>query len=172
MLFFMTPCKTQVTYFNNHMLALLQIAFIRVYARTNCYNGLSGGRKVEKVISEPPNFSYACCCQKWDVVQPSSQWASRIPIYHVLRTPGEEIAFTARPNIKSQSQIYSYGQSVFCPPYQPEFSGFFDLCLHWVSVVHVLTYIGEQLQKCKTFQGSFRRIWLHSKNGFMLTQEA
>ena len=34
MLFFMTPCKTQVTYFNNHMLALLQIAFIRVYILT------------------------------------------------------------------------------------------------------------------------------------------
>ena len=34
------------TYFDNHMLALPQIAFIRVYAHTNCYNGLSGGRKV------------------------------------------------------------------------------------------------------------------------------
>ena len=54
---------------------------------------------------------------------------------HGLRTPDEEIAFTARPKIKSHSQIYRYRQSIFCLPHRPKISDFFDLCLHWVSVV-------------------------------------
>ena len=52
-----------------------------------------------------------------------------------LRTPRKEIAFTARPKIQSQSQIFRYGRSIFCLPRRPKFSDFFDLCLHWVSVV-------------------------------------
>ena len=55
--------------------------------------------------------------------------------YHGVRTPGKEITLTARPKIKSQSQIYRYGQSIFCLPHRPKLSGFFDLCVHWVSVV-------------------------------------
>ena len=54
---------------------------------------------------------------------------------HGLRTPGEEITFTARPKIKSQSQIDRYGRSTFCLPHRPKILGFFDLCLHWVSLV-------------------------------------
>ena len=54
---------------------------------------------------------------------------------HGLRTPREEIAFTARPKIQSQSQIFRYGRSIFCLPHRPNFSDIFDLCLHWVSVV-------------------------------------
>ena len=54
---------------------------------------------------------------------------------HGLRTPREEIAFTARPKTHSHSQIFRYGQSIFCLPHRPKFSDFFDLCLHWVSVV-------------------------------------
>ena len=54
---------------------------------------------------------------------------------HGLRTPREEIAFNARPKIQSQSQIFRYSGSIFCLPHRPEFSGFFDFCLHWVSVV-------------------------------------
>ena len=54
---------------------------------------------------------------------------------HGLRTPREEIAFTARPKIHSHSQIFRYGRSIFCLPHRPKFSDFFDLCLHWVSVV-------------------------------------
>ena len=54
---------------------------------------------------------------------------------HGLRTPREEIAFTERPKIQSQSQSFRYGQSIFCLPHQPNFSGIFDLCLHWVSIV-------------------------------------
>ena len=52
-----------------------------------------------------------------------------------LRTPREEIAFTARPKIQSQSQTFRYSQSIFCLPYWTIFSDIFDLCLHWVSVV-------------------------------------
>jgi hypothetical protein len=54
---------------------------------------------------------------------------------HGLRTPREEIAFTARPKIQSQSQIFRYCGSIFCLPHRPNFSDIFDLCLHWVSVV-------------------------------------
>ena len=54
---------------------------------------------------------------------------------HGLRTPGEEIAFTARPKIKSQSQIFRYRRSIFCLPHRPKFSDSSDLCLHWMSVV-------------------------------------
>ena len=57
-----------------------------------------------------------------------------------LWTPGEKITFTAQQKIKSQSQIYSYGGSIFCLPNRLKFSGFFDLCLHWVSVLRVLIY--------------------------------
>ena len=54
---------------------------------------------------------------------------------HGLRTPGEKIFLTARPEIKSQSQIFRYGRSIFCLPNRSKFSDFFYLCLHWVSVV-------------------------------------
>ena len=57
---------------------------------------------------------------------------------HGLWTPGQEIAFTERPKIHSHSQIFRYGRSIFCLPDLPEFSDFFDLCLHWVSVVREL----------------------------------
>ena len=56
--------------------------------------------------------------------------------HHGLRTPREEIAFTARPKTQSQSQIFRYGGSIFCLPHRPNFSDIYDLCLHWVSVVH------------------------------------
>ena len=51
---------------------------------------------------------------------------------HGLQTPREDIAFTARPKIQSQSQIFRYGQSIFCLLHRPNFSDIFDL---WVSVV-------------------------------------
>ena len=54
---------------------------------------------------------------------------------HGLRTPGDEVAFTARPKINYHSQTFRYGRSIFCLPHWPKFSGFFDLCPHWVSVV-------------------------------------
>merc|ERR1719203_1490402 len=54
---------------------------------------------------------------------------------HGLRTPREEMAFTARPKIHSHSQIFRYGGSIFCLPHRPNFSDIFDFCLHWLSVV-------------------------------------
>ena len=56
-------------------------------------------------------------------------------VAHGLRRPREEIAFTAQPKIKFQSQIVRYGRSIFCLPHRPNFSDFVDLCLHWMSVV-------------------------------------
>ena len=73
--------------------------------------------------------------------------------FHRLRTPREEIAFTARPKIQSQSQIFRYGRGIFCLPHQPNFSDILDLCLHWVSVVrapiHSCTFKWKCLQKIK-----------------------
>ena len=68
-------------------------------------------------------------------------WQSERGWHHGLRTHGEEIAFSARPKIHFHSQIFRYGQSLFCLPHRPKFSDFFDLCLHWVSVVRVLAHL-------------------------------
>ena len=57
---------------------------------------------------------------------------------HGLRTQVEKIVFTAPQKINSQSQIFRYGWSIFCLPHWPKFSDFFDLYLHWVSVVRGL----------------------------------
>ena len=54
---------------------------------------------------------------------------------HGLRTPGEEIAFSAPPKINSHPQFLRYGQSIFCLLHRSKFSDFFDLCLHWLSGV-------------------------------------
>ena len=58
---------------------------------------------------------------------------------HGLQTLREEIAFTSRPKIQSQSQIFRYGGSIFCLPHRPNFSDVINLCLHWVSVVCAYT---------------------------------
>ena len=63
-----------------------------------------------------------------------------------LRTPREEIAFTARPKIHSQSQIFRYGRSIFCLPHGPNFSDIFD-CLHWVSVVRGCSHVKKAGEK-------------------------
>ena len=68
---------------------------------------------------------------------------------HGLQAPGEEIAFTARRKIKSQSQIFRYVQSIFCLPHRPKISDFFDLCLHWVSVVRATTAVYCQNRSSK-----------------------
>ena len=41
---------------------------------------------------------------------------------HGLRMPREEIVFTARPKIHSQSQTFRYGRSIFCLPHRHNFS--------------------------------------------------
>ena len=91
-------------------------------------------------------FSIILVTYKWFKIQPHlppcgvnvSSKLTCVPIKewdHVLQMPSEEIVFTAQPKIKSQSQIFRYGRSIFCLPHQPKFSDFFDLCLHWESVV-------------------------------------
>ena len=50
------------------------------------------------------------------------------------------MAFTEWPKIQSQSQIFKYGQSIFCLPHKPNFSDNFNLCLHWVSIVRGHAY--------------------------------
>ena len=60
---------------------------------------------------------------------------------HGLRTSGEEIAVTVRPKIHFHSQIFRYSRSIFCLPHRPKFSDFFDLCLHWVSVVRDYAHV-------------------------------
>ena len=59
---------------------------------------------------------------------------------HGLRTPREEIAFTARLKIHSHSQIFRCGRSMSCLPHRFIFSDIFDLCLHSVSVVRAKNY--------------------------------
>ena len=85
---------------------------------------------------------------------PSGKFMNQVPFYsykhrntHGLRTPGEEIVFTARPKINSHSQIFRYGRSIFCRPHPPNFSDIFDLCLHWVSVVRDIAHHGA-IQEC------------------------
>jgi hypothetical protein len=91
----------------------------------------------------------------------------RDPRIHGLRTPREEIAFTARPKIQSQSQIFRYGQSIFCLPHRPNFSGIVDLCLHWVSVVRARIYVSKsQIENCFRCTG-FSLDSLSSSIGFM-----
>ena len=66
-------------------------------------------------------------------------------LIHGLRTPGEEITFTARLKINSHSKIFWYGRSIFYLPHRPKFSIFFDLCLYWVSVLRDLI---NQINTC------------------------
>ena len=71
----------------------------------------------------------------------SEMWQLLHSCGHGLRTPREKIVFTARPKIHSHSQIFRYGRSIFFLPQRPNFSDIFDLCLHWVSVVHGAEYL-------------------------------
>ena len=64
---------------------------------------------------------------------------------HGLRTLRQKIAFTARPKIQPQSQIFRYGRSISYLPHRPKFSDFFDLCLHWESVVRGFTHTRSEL---------------------------
>ena len=74
-------------------------------------------------------------CKKESYIAIKIQIGKADDLTHRLRTHGEKITFTARLKINSQSQIFRYGRSIFCLLYLPKFSDFFDLCLHWVSVV-------------------------------------
>ena len=81
-------------------------------------------------------------------VEVSAQITFAYECIHGLRTPREETAFTARPKIQSQSQIFRYGGSIFRLPHPPNFSDIFDLCLHWVSVVHAVKHCWALSTNC------------------------
>ena len=94
---------------------------------------------------------------------------------HGLRTPREEIAFTARPKIHSHSQIFRYGQGIFFLPHWPNFSEIFDLCLHkgvrspwlWSSSVwpwsSPLAQVGISVCVSGVWAGKATRIFWRSK---------
>merc|ERR1712051_747036 len=54
-------------------------------------------------------------------------------------------SLSARPKIKSQSQIFRYGQSIIRLLHRPKFSDFFDLYLHWVFIVRGLGCLGSSV---------------------------
>ena len=76
----------------------------------------------------------------------------------------EQIAFTAQPKIQSQSHIFRYDSSIFCLPHRPNFSDIFDLCLHWVSVLH-----GSKDREIFTKSSNFERKILQCKEVVQLT---
>ena len=78
---------------------------------------------------------------------------------HELRTPREEIAFTAWPKIQSKSQIFKYSRSIFCVPHRPNFSDIFNLYLHWVSVVCGQIYVESFFSKIHIPHNSLIYIW-------------
>ena len=104
----------------------------------------------------PFNYVLRCISRESSYVeQKKCCWLEKKDVILILipteygRRPREEAVFTVWPEIQSQSQIYRYGQSIFCLPNRPNFSDIFDLSLHWVSVVRAHT--------------------LHSFNGFLST---
>ena len=115
---------------------IAKISFIffcfKLYSRHNTIAPkLNGGEKKNAVADALPweFLGYFCFLRFSFRFLHFSGWT------HGLRTPREEIAFTARPKIHSHFQIFRYGRSIFCLPHWPKFSYFFDLCLHWVSLV-------------------------------------
>ena len=123
------------------MVVLLgHIKFIRIERLTH---KLENKSEIYTAICEMPFYIQGWRKQFW-LAYPMSPVIERVMIFicpvHRLQTPGEEIDFTARPKIKSQSWIFWYGQSIFCLPHWPKISDFFDFCLHWVSVVRVQNY--------------------------------
>ena len=62
------------------------------------------------------SLSVPLCYARYINQQTSHHLPRGAPYYmnmHGLRTPREEIAFTARPKIHSHSQIFRYGRSIF-----------------------------------------------------------
>ena len=115
--------------------------FIKLY-NGNTYPTVRNTQHLEKFLKNcataEKRLYFECVSWPWNSTLVVTSFVSDNGIYgsgHWLWTPSEEIAITARPKINSYSQIFWYGQSIFCLPHWPKFSYFFDLCLHWVSVV-------------------------------------
>ena len=105
--------------------------------------------KVFKLAQINKNVAKSQPCASFLYVDSDLALFSYMYLTHGLRTPREEIAFTARPKIHSHSQIFRYGRRIFCLPHRPNFSDIFDLCLHWVSVVrdyYLETFIKSQIK--------------------------
>ena len=64
-------------------------------------------------------------------------------LQHGLRTPREEVAFTARPKIHSHSQIFKYGRNIFCLPHRPKFHWVFVVCAMYKAFVANQTLFGS-----------------------------
>ena len=58
------------------------------------------------------------------------------------------------------SKIFRYGRSIFCLPHQPKISDFFDLCLHWVSVVRATARALYVASKMVRDLQAFRKIFV------------
>ena len=110
-------------------LSILFSLFTEKYISLSSLSQQSEFRKIAKVNFFWSQDPYNCL-----ELEISNQSVKICPFSHGLRTPREEIAFTARPKIQSQSQIFRYGRSIFRLPHWPNLSDIFDLCLHWVSV--------------------------------------
>ena len=87
---------------------------------------------------------------------------------------GNSLHCTARPKIQSQSQIFKYGRSIFCLPHWPNYSDIFDLCLHWVSVVHGEGYQNSKYHKLCFLENCVTSIqiiiWVHKSMNIGQTQ--
>ena len=69
---------------------------------------------------------------------------------HILRTPREEIAFTAWPKIHFHSQIFRYDQSIFCLPHRPNISDSFNFCLHLLGVCSPCQNVSNIYLQCQS----------------------
>ena len=58
------------------------------------------------------------------------------------------------------SKIFRYGRSILCLPHQPKISDFFDLCLHWVSVVRATARALYVASKMVRDLQAFRKIFV------------
>ena len=89
----------------------------------------------ENVIFRGDSRSGNCLNSLLLIISQAQSWLRSLALTHGLWTLGDEIAFAAWLEIHSHSQIFRHGRSIFCLPHRSKFSDFFDLCLHWVSVV-------------------------------------
>ena len=107
-----------------------------------------------KINTHSQIFRYAqsiFCLRHWpkfsDFFDLCLHWVFVVRGYNQgLGTPSNEIAFTARPKIQSQSQIFRYGQSIFCRSHRPNFSDIFVSCLCWMSAVRGIAQSTNQKQ--------------------------
>ena len=52
-----------------------------------------------------------------------------------------EMAYKTWPRITPQSQMFNVAEAYLSATFNPDISNFFDLCLHWMSLVRGLSYL-------------------------------